>query len=561
MVGNIAWIKVTIFTIITINYGASVKTKTKNRTMTVGSKNKHFSCEKSNSRNDRGLSVNKSPAKYFSTNCKSKRILINATEDMRPAPGEVCVESIDGGWRRKFVFGEIVKGKSNGTYYCNETYLGGRMKHKLTIWNVAVIERSTSPPVTTASKFETTASPSSVISTATQSLADIAHASSAVSSHVQSTPKSSGGNSSGNLVIATTSAVVVLVVLVLVGLGMLRHRSKVQTSVRDMLMSQVKVYRQWEFPREHLELLNELGSGFFGAVYEGKAYGITEPETWTSVAVKLANDEGMGHSSLCDEAKLMSGLESYTHKNVLRLLGVCSVGGPLCLILEYATHGNLKSYLQSRKDGQQLKQSELNSNCGCEITPNKMFNFSLQIAAGMEHLMSRKILHCDLAARNVLVFENEILKICDFGMAKDVRYVYYFRDQSQTVMPVRWMSPEVMLDKVHCQATDVWSFGIVLWETATFGGTPYPGISVEQLYDLLTKNSYRMSCPVNCPPKLHDIMLWCWHADKTQRPTFSALVEQLSDVLNGITNNDDPYNQSTVRLSGSAVALPRQFKI
>ena len=99
----------------------------------------------------------------------ANRILINATGDMRsrdfivcfltcliklycvlhacrPAPGEVCVESIDGGWRRKFVFGEIVKGKSNGTYYCNETYLGGRMKHKLTIWNVAVIERSTSPP-------------------------------------------------------------------------------------------------------------------------------------------------------------------------------------------------------------------------------------------------------------------------------------------------------------------------------------------------------------------------------------------------------------------------------
>jgi serine/threonine protein kinase len=106
---------------------------------------------------------------------------------------------------------------------------------------------------------------------------------------------------------------------------------------------------------------------------------------------------------------------------------------------------------------------------GKEMTEKIIYQYTLDCARGMEYLVNRKILHCDLAARNVLVFEDETLKISDFGMAKDVRYVEYFRREQPGILPVKWMSPEAMMDKLLTQASDVWSFGILTWEIATLG--------------------------------------------------------------------------------------------
>jgi serine/threonine protein kinase len=220
------------------------------------------------------------------------------------------------------------------------------------------------------------------------------------------------------------------------------------------------------------------------------------------------------------------------HENVVRLLGVCSQEGPLWLIFEFAQHGSLRTYLRSKRILPESRRNEEDTaTSSSEITELKMFQFGLQIAKGMEYLVNRKILHCDLAARNVVVSQNETLKICDFGMAKNVRYVEYFRSKAQSFLPVKWMSPEAMFDKVYTQASDVWSFGVLLWEISTLGGCPYPGIADERIYDLLTTDGYRMSCPTSCPRSLYAIMSNCWNIEPSQRPTFATLVKQICRAL------------------------------
>ncbi|XP_062512469.1 fibroblast growth factor receptor 4-like [Corticium candelabrum] len=297
-------------------------------------------------------------------------------------------------------------------------------------------------------------------------------------------------------------------------------------------------YRRWEFPKDKLRMGKELGEGFFGSVYKAQALGITTPNVWTTVAVKMVRDDAefdrMSHASLCYEAKLLSDMGSCQHDNVLRLLGVCSQNGPLWLIVEYAHYGSLRSYLRSKRlpvSSLLTTQSDTSvENTNNSMTEIKMFDFALHIARGMEYLSSRKILHCDLATRNVVVFEGDVLKICDFGMAKDVRYVNYYRKKSMGFLPVKWTAPEAIMDKLYTHSSDVWSYGVVLWEIATLGGSPYPGIPIEQLYYLLV-NGHRMSCPPNSPRRLYDVMLRCWAADPSQRPQFADLVRDICSVV------------------------------
>uniref|UniRef100_A0A8C2MB32 Fibroblast growth factor receptor n=1 Tax=Cricetulus griseus TaxID=10029 RepID=A0A8C2MB32_CRIGR len=153
-------------------------------------------------------------------------------------------------------------------------------------------------------------------------------------------------------------------------------------------------------------------------------------------------------------------------------------------------------------------------------------------------LLSRlQCIHRDLAARNVLVTENNVMKIADFGLARDINNIDYYKKTTNGRLPVKWMAPEALFDRVYTHQSDVWSFGVLMWEIFTLGGSPYPGIPVEELFKLL-KEGHRMDKPANCTNELYMMMRDCWHAVPSQRPTFKQLVEDLDRILTLTTNEE-----------------------
>ncbi|KAG8453390.1 hypothetical protein GDO86_000137 [Hymenochirus boettgeri] len=151
--------------------------------------------------------------------------------------------------------------------------------------------------------------------------------------------------------------------------------------------------------------------------------------------------------------------------------------------------------------------------------------------------MTDLCIHRDLAARNVLVTEDNVMKIADFGLARDIHNIDYYKKTTNGRLPVKWMAPEALFDRVYTHQSDVWSYGVLLWEIFTLGGSPYPGIPVEELFKLL-KEGHRMDKPANCTHELYMIMRECWHVVPSQRPTFKQLVEDLDRILT-VTSTDE----------------------
>ncbi|XP_017364055.1 fibroblast growth factor receptor 2 [Cebus imitator] len=156
---------------------------------------------------------------------------------------------------------------------------------------------------------------------------------------------------------------------------------------------------------------------------------------------------------------------------------------------------------------------------------------------GLAYPGGPECIHRDLAARNVLVTENNVMKIADFGLARDINNIDYYKKTTNGRLPVKWMAPEALFDRVYTHQSDVWSFGVLMWEIFTLGGSPYPGIPVEELFKLL-KEGHRMDKPANCTNELYMMMRDCWHAAPSQRPTFKQLVEDLDRILTLTTNEE-----------------------
>nr|XP_010344920.1 fibroblast growth factor receptor 4 isoform X2 [Saimiri boliviensis boliviensis] len=281
-----------------------------------------------------------------------------------------------------------------------------------------------------------------------------------------------------------------------------------------------------------LVLGKPLGEGCFGQVIRAEAFGMdpAQPDQASTVAVKMLK----GNASDKDLADLVSEMEVMKligrHKNIINLLGVCTQEGPLYVIVECAAKGNLREFLRARRPpGPDLSPDGPRSSEGPLSFP-VLVSCAYQVARGMQYLESRKCIHRDLAARNVLVTEDNVMKIADFGLARGVHHIDYYKKTSNGRLPVKWMAPEALFDRVYTHQSDVWSFGILLWEIFTLGGSPYPGIPVEELFSLL-REGHRMDRPPHCPPELYGLMRECWHAAPSQRPTFKQLVEALDKVL------------------------------
>ncbi|CAF0730028.1 unnamed protein product [Didymodactylos carnosus] len=263
-----------------------------------------------------------------------------------------------------------------------------------------------------------------------------------------------------------------------------------------------------ELDRKQLEKIALLGKGNYGEVYRGK-YGNRD------VAIKCMKTDMKNRSSnvekFLDEARIMKNLND---KNIVRLYGVCTKEEPIFIVTEYMTNGCLLNYLREH---------------GKSIQLDKLVDFAVQIARGMCYLEQRKYVHCDLAARNILVGEQNIAKIADFGLAKVVQDGRLLVDR-ESQFPIKWTAPEAATKKEYTTKSDVWSYGILLFELVTRGSNPYPGMSNnEALQAVLT--GYRMPQPNDCPDTYYDAMLWCWKENPDNRPTFEYLYTYFDDNL------------------------------
>nr|XP_054099823.1 fibroblast growth factor receptor 1 isoform X8 [Callithrix jacchus]XP_054099824.1 fibroblast growth factor receptor 1 isoform X8 [Callithrix jacchus] len=296
---------------------------------------------------------------------------------------------------------------------------------------------------------------------------------------------------------------------------------------------------RWELPRDRLVLGKPLGEGCFGQVVLAEAIGLDKdkPSRVTKVAVKMLKSDATEKdlSDLISEMEMMKMIGK--HKNIINLLGACTQDGPLYVIVEYASKGNLREYLQARRPPGLEYCYNPSHNPEEQLSSKDLVSCAYQVARGMEYLASKKCIHRDLAARNVLVTEDNVMKIADFGLARDIHHIDYYKKTTNGRLPVKWMAPEALFDRIYTHQSDVWSFGVLLWEIFTLGGSPYPGVPVEELFKLL-KEGHRMDKPSNCTNELYMMMRDCWHAVPSQRPTFKQLVEDLDRIV-ALTSNQE----------------------
>ncbi|KYN39021.1 Proto-oncogene tyrosine-protein kinase receptor Ret [Trachymyrmex septentrionalis] len=270
---------------------------------------------------------------------------------------------------------------------------------------------------------------------------------------------------------------------------------------------------KWEFPRSLLKIEQVLGEGEFGRVLRAKAMNIGGIPGPTTVAVKTLKEDACT-SELADLLSEYQLLKEAQHPNVIRLLGACTTppGAPVYLIIEFAEFGSLKQPLRNQL------LSIIKFFRGCDA--HDWNSITVLII----------LVHRDLAARNVLLATGKVCKISDFGLTRDVYEDDAYLKRSKGRVPVKWMAPESLADHVYTSKSDVWSFGVLLWELVTLGASPYPGVDVHNLYNLL-KAGYRMEKPSNCSHQLYKLMVSCWHQEPGMRPSFKELTSHWERML------------------------------
>ncbi|XP_045166086.2 fibroblast growth factor receptor-like [Mercenaria mercenaria] len=280
-----------------------------------------------------------------------------------------------------------------------------------------------------------------------------------------------------------------------------------------------------------VKLIKLLGRGAFGEVYEGFESGFNN--TGRKVAIKRIKDNASAEEteSLMKECENLQKVGS--HQNIIEVYGSCIINGSRALVMELAEDGDLRNYLRTYYEAnrtviQNLDSSEERSYLVTQCS--RLYVFMWQIAKGMEYLSSLKILHRDLAARNILLSKGPIAKISDFGLSRDIYESDYYFQESAGRLPYKWMSPETLINGKYTTKSDIWSYGVLLWEMVTLGSSPYPGILPDMLISM-HKSGYIMPQPPLCPSSIYSIMVECWKHTPDQRPVFKTLVRDLDEII------------------------------
>ncbi|XP_054243957.1 tyrosine-protein kinase Fes/Fps isoform X2 [Indicator indicator] len=265
---------------------------------------------------------------------------------------------------------------------------------------------------------------------------------------------------------------------------------------------------KWVLNHEDVLLGDRIGRGNFGEVFSGRLRADNTP-----VAVKSCRETLPPElkAKFLQEARI---LKQYNHPNIVRLIGVCTQKQPIYIVMELVQGGDFLSFLRS--EGTHLRIKEL-----IKMTENA--------AAGMEYLESKHCIHRDLAARNCLVTEKNILKISDFGMSREEEDGIYASTGGMKQIPVKWTAPEALNYGRYSSESDVWSFGILLWEAFSLGAVPYANLSNQQTREAV-EQGVRLDPPEQCPEEVYRLMQRCWEYDPRKRPSFSTIHQDLITI-------------------------------
>ncbi|CAB4057375.1 ROS1 [Lepeophtheirus salmonis] len=274
------------------------------------------------------------------------------------------------------------------------------------------------------------------------------------------------------------------------------------------------------FSLSQLSFKTKLGSGAFGNVYEGTLQCSEHGSRNVALKTLKYNAKEITKKEFIKEALIMS---KFNHPNILKLIGTCVDGGPTILVMELM-----------EMDLLELLRSKRSLTDRSTILGKNLVRFCLDIARGCLYLTQMRHVHRDIAARNCLVSlptsdHTHLVKIGDFGRAREIYRDDYYRKGG--LMPIRWMAPESLEDGVYTHQTDVWSYGIVLWEIISFGKQPYPGMSHLDVYHYVCNLRKTLDVPLKCPHILYQLMTQCWSYEPINRPSFKECVDEIEELL------------------------------
>uniref|UniRef100_A0A8C6YDG2 Tyrosine-protein kinase n=1 Tax=Naja naja TaxID=35670 RepID=A0A8C6YDG2_NAJNA len=262
---------------------------------------------------------------------------------------------------------------------------------------------------------------------------------------------------------------------------------------------------KWVLDHEDIVLGQRIGQGNFGEVFSGFLRSSN-----TQVAVKSCRETLPNElkARFLQEAGI---LKQYSHPNIVRLIGVCTQKQPIYIVMELVKGGDFLTFLRNER---------------ARLTAKELLKMMENAAAGMEYLASKHCIHRDLAARNCLVTESNTLKISDFGMSREQVDGIYSSTSGMKQIPVKWTAPEALSYGRYSSESDVWSFGVLLWEAFSLGATPYANMSNQQTRETVEKGT-RLSAPDQCPEDVYQLMLKCWEYEPQKRPSFSTILQDL----------------------------------
>lgn len=283
---------------------------------------------------------------------------------------------------------------------------------------------------------------------------------------------------------------------------------------------------------KHITFDEMLGTGEYGLVNGGRIIDSEDSVVYKDVSIKMLKEEASAQErrDILAELRMMRRISK--HPNVIAFVGWCITDDNVYVIEEYAPYGSLLTFLRTQRSLSQSTESLDQLPPEDRVDAKTLLSFSWQIASGMDHLANLQVVHRDLACRNIYLGHEKTCKISEYGLCRDIYAENVYRKTTGGQLPVRWMAREAVFDGQYTTKSDVWSFGVLIWELATLGKIPYPGIvRTEQLLDEL-ESGYHMENPGHISTDLYLLMNSCWAHEPESRPTFAKLRSQLAEFMN-----------------------------